>query len=218
MEIREKEVLRYLNWTGQELDVKNENHLKNAISLGLSYAKPKYIYKKFKINFSQNIEVVGTNLILTGKDIKNHLKNCEYIYLLAATLGNEFDKQINIWQIKDLSFALYLEAVGTTLIEETCDEANDEINKIEKHTVSRFSCGYGDLPISIQPNILNILNTNRTIGLTCTNTNIMLPRKSVTAIIGIGENQEKIDPCQICNIRESCQRREKGILCGKHTQ
>lgn len=224
METREKEVLKYLNWTGQELDKKNTDYLNKAIKLGEEISKPKFIYRKFNIKFNnheksiEEIEVLETNLFLTGKNINNHLKNCNSIYLLASTLGNEFDRQVNIWQKKDFAFALYLEAVGTTLIEETCNKANEEIDSLEKNTVSRFSCGYGDLPISIQPKIINILNANKTIGLTCTTTNIMIPRKSVTAIIGVGQKGKEGRPCDICKIRETCYKREKGLFCGKYNK
>lgn len=216
--IDENEVLRYLNWTGQELDKKTKDYLNKSIELGTKIAYPKYIYRKFNIKLDNTVSILDTNLVLEGKDIKEHLQDCDSIYLLATTLGAEFDREINIWKIKDLNMALYLEAVGTTLIEDTCDKANEEIETLEKNTKSRFSCGYGDLPISIQPKIIEILNANRAIGLTCTSTNIMIPRKSVTAIIGVGKEKNKSNPCDICNLKNTCYRRERGIYCGKHSK
>ncbi|MFV0504699.1 MAG: hypothetical protein ACK5LT_12155 [Lachnospirales bacterium] len=215
--VNETEVLKYLGYSGQELDEINRTNLKKAKNIILNLAKPKYIYRKFGINHSGGIKIEGTSLVLEGKDIYNHLVNCKEIYLLGATLGNDIDKEINKYQILDLNLSLYLDACASTLIEEVCDIANLEINKLEENTIWRFSCGYGDLPMEIQPKIINILNATKLIGLTCSSTNIMIPRKSVTAIIGVGIGQ-RVAPCQICKIKDTCEKRKAGNYCGKSTK
>lgn len=49
----------------------------------------------------------------------------------------------------------------------------------------RFSPGYGDLPLALQPDLLNFLNAQRWVGITVGETLLMSPMKSVTAIMGI---------------------------------
>ena len=55
----------------------------------------------------------------------------------------------------------------------------------EKTTVPRFSAGYGDFSLEFQRNICDALDCQRKIGITLQESLIMLPTKSVTAIIGI---------------------------------
>ena len=51
----------------------------------------------------------------------------------------------------------------------------------------RFSPGYGDLPMNIQPDLLELTNARRDLGLTVGSNYMLSPIKSVTAIAGIKE-------------------------------
>jgi cobalamin-dependent methionine synthase I len=51
----------------------------------------------------------------------------------------------------------------------------------------RYSPGYGDLGIENNKGILDVLSAQRNIGLTITDSGIMIPRKSVVAIMGVSE-------------------------------
>ena len=50
----------------------------------------------------------------------------------------------------------------------------------------RYSPGYGDLPLSVQPALLDALDAGRRLGVTLTESLLMVPMKSVTAVVGIG--------------------------------
>ena len=51
--------------------------------------------------------------------------------------------------------------------------------------VSRYSPGYGDYPLSEQQRLLTILDAPRTVGVSLTDTLVMAPSKSVSAVIGV---------------------------------
>ena len=72
------------------------------------------------------------------------------------------------------------------MIENVCDLFNKKINGEYQYTKSRFSPGYGDLPIEFQRDIFSVLNLNKNIGVYLTEGMQMTPSKSVTAIIGAG--------------------------------
>ena len=80
----------------------------------------------------------------------------------------------------------------------------------------RYSPGYGDLGIDIQKEILRILNAPRKIGLTASKYNILLPTKSVTAIIGVIAKTIEVEQrhCKNCLLDQECELRRKGIYCG----
>ena len=50
----------------------------------------------------------------------------------------------------------------------------------------RFSPGYGDLPLETQRPLLQILDSGRRAGIVLSDTMLMIPSKSVSAIIGVG--------------------------------
>ena len=66
----------------------------------------------------------------------------------------------------------------------------------------RFSPGYGDCPLSAQRSIVNALNATRLIGLTVTPTSLLMPTKSVTAVIGLFDGEvhdaQSRPTCNIC--------------------
>jgi cobalamin-dependent methionine synthase I len=84
---------------------------------------------------------------------------------------------------------LMLDAVATAMIEENCDHLEEDIREnMRGYTLTmRFSPGYGDLPLALQPQILAALDAARRIGVTCGPALIMTPMKTVTAIIGARE-------------------------------
>lgn len=53
----------------------------------------------------------------------------------------------------------------------------------------RFSPGYGDCPLTAQRSIVDALNATRLIGLTVTPTSLLMPTKSVTAVIGLFDGE-----------------------------
>ena len=56
--------------------------------------------------------------------------------------------------------------------------------------MSRYSPGYGDLPLELQREIIRVLDCGRTIGITLTESLLMQPSKSVTAVIGMKEREK----------------------------
>ena len=98
-----------------------------------------------------------------------------------------------------------------------CDEVENLIKaeNPDKFLTWRFSPGYGDYPLSLQSELLRILDAPRKIGL-CTNENsILTPTKSVTAVIGVSDNpiENKRKGCASCNLKTTCKFRKAGTRC-----
>ena len=81
----------------------------------------------------------------------------------------------------------------------------------------RFSPGYGDCPLSAQRSIVDALNATRLIGLTVTPTSLLMPTKSVTAVIGLFDGEvhdaQSRPTCNICRMREHCRFRAAHTTC-----
>jgi len=246
LKIERAEVLRYLQ-TSRELEDDNINRLiaetTNEIKDIINF---RYLYQKFPIELDEEgVEVKGTTLNLKGKSIKKHLSNSEEIYLMAATLGAQVDKKISYYEKVSVTKSMIFDACATTAIEAGCDQVEAEIKEKvlaagNEDITFRYSPGYGDLGIDIQKEILRILKAPKKIGLTASKYNMLLPTKSVTAIIGViaekrtaeqqneeitdlggkDENLEQRDlefeerHCRNCLLYQDCELRRKGIYCG----
>lgn len=222
LNIDKSEVLRYLGHKNQDIDNELDNLIDKCIEEIKKESRPLYIYKVFDVEKSkEGIKVIGTNLILKGNDIYNHLKKAKKCAIMAATLGVSIDNKIRITGKLDMTKSFILDATATDMIEKVCDKAEEEIIDIAKNegfkTNFRYSPGYGDLPIDIQAEIISILNANKSIGLTTTPSSILIPRKSVTAIVGFLEPDTIVNKrrsCTTCNLRKTCNFRKDGGSCG----
>lgn len=117
-----------------------------------------------------------------------------------------------------MAYALVLDALSSAMIERYCDECEQIMReRTGGHFTFRFSPGYGDFPIEVQDAFLRLLSAEKRIGLTATENHILIPRKSVTAVIGIigtgtaadGEPPKKRS-CEGCNLRDRCDFRRCG--------
>ena len=128
-------------------------------------------------------------------DIKKNLRNSHSVIFFAATLGIELDRLIFRYSVLSPATALLLEALGNERIEALCDRFCEDMRQIKlmrgESLRPRFSAGYGDLPLEFQREIFSALSCEKNIGLTLNDSLLMIPTKSVTAILGVGKHPEK---------------------------
>lgn len=213
------EALRYMGHKGQNIDSSLLNIIKECESRLLSLIHPKYTYKVFDISIEDNgVNVLGTNLVLTGNAIKKHLKGCEKAVLMCATLSGDVDKYIRLCEIQDMTKAVILDAMASAAIEQVCDKIEEELGRLyaHKHFTYRFGLGYGDLPLALEPIFLNIIDAPKKIGVCSSESYILSPRKSVVCVIGISSNiiEKNARNCLTCNMQGKCQFRRRGEHCG----
>ncbi len=214
------EVLRYLGYRGHKIPSEFDRTIDFYMSKITSLCNPKYTYIISDVDKKGNsIELVGTNLVLSGKDILKHLDKALKCVTLACTLGAEFDKELLKLQTKSMSDAVIFDAVGTAYIEGFSDKCEDEILSDFKSSGYfsnfRFSPGYGDLSITLQKDIISCLDCPKKIGLTVTESGLLLPQKSITAFIGIFDKPQykPSSKCESCKAKDTCLMRKDGKVC-----
>ena len=145
------------------------------------------------------------------------LQECGQAVILCCTLGAEFDALLRSGQARDMARAVIADAWGSAWVETACDEAEREIASRFPglYLTDRFSPGYGDLPLSLQGEICAFLDAPRRLGVHVTDTCLLNPRKSVTAVIGLAEAPQmaRIRGCEFCSVRENCSLRKGGKRC-----
>ena len=128
----------------------------------------------------------------SSRDLAANLKGCSSLVLFAGTLGIEIDRFLAKYGRLSPAKALWFQAIGAAGIESLCDAFCGELpDLLEGHPSlkPRYSPGFGDFGLDVQPFIFSALDCGRQIGLTLTDSFLMSPTKSVTALVGIRDEE-----------------------------
>ena len=127
-----------------------------------------------------------------SRDLKKHLEGCGEILLFACTAGAETDRRIARAKLLSPAKGLLMHAIGAQQVEGGCDRLCARLAQQfpDRQLTDRFSPGYGDLTLEMQRDVMAALDCGRTIGITLTDSLLMTPSKSVTAIIGMKVREE----------------------------
>jgi hypothetical protein len=115
-----------------------------------------------------------------SRSLAGYLGNSQSCCIFAATLGLDIDRFIRSKGTVSITEQYLADAVASTLIESLCDYA---VNTIPDADIKRYSAGYGDFDIKFQKPIINYLKKFHDCNISLTESGLMVPQKSVTAII-----------------------------------
>ncbi|MBQ7305536.1 MAG: methionine synthase [Clostridia bacterium] len=179
---------------------------------------PRYIYRVSAVEHRPEGEWLSDlQLLLPGNSARKMLAECHRAAVLVCTLGLGFEQYMRLTQARDMSQAVLLDACGSALVEAGCDAAEKELAARFPgvYLTDRFSPGYGDLPLDLQPAICRITDSQRRLGVYVTESCLMTPQKSVTAIIGMADKPQRarIRGCAYCAMKDTCALRKGGHSC-----
>jgi len=186
--IEEKKVLRELRIPKIEtLKEVQEGHIavaiKGAIETAYSLIRGKACYRTFKITgmSADRVVIEESDQLFSGGNMVRLLKDCEYATLLVSTIGLDMVERIEELKKSSLTDAYYLDRVGAWM----ADYMAEQVGKIIETEIRkiRYAAGYGDWGLSAQSDIMRLTEANR-IGVSITEVFIMIPRFSVSAVIG----------------------------------
>ena len=175
----------------------------------------------FKVSYQvYNKEQLIKERLIEGTDVDQFLISCNECLIMVATLGMSVDRKIKQYQVLDIGKAYVLNAVANVYLEQQCDKLYDELKLYyQKHNLylsDRFSCGYGNYPLTCQKEYIRLLQTNKKIGVYCNENSLLVPSKSMSGIIGISKQVQpmKIRGCNYCMMKDTCNLRKVGKKCG----
>ena len=200
---------RWLNalGAGDKDDYSLIARLDKAEKILFESAKPKAVYRVMN---RKDVRVEGFSL-------QKHLEGCHKVAVMALTLGIGVDNAIRKMQISDMAEAVIMDSGASVLVDSLCDKFAEYIrNNVDEYVTSRFSPGYGDSPLRMQKSVISYVDGQRKIGLNVTSSNLMIPRKSVTALIGLSEHPVtgRLATCGECVLKDKCTLRKEGKFCG----
>ena len=167
------------------------------------------------------VALEGCDLILEGNSIAEHLRGACKVALMACTLGAVSEREMRKHEAISVADGVMFGACCSALVEAAANITEDLVVRFAKDkgmsTNWRFSPGYGDLPLNAQPAFLRALDASRRLGISVTSTNMLVPVKSVTAVLGLFDEPdnggEARDACAVCRLRDGCELRKRGITC-----
>ena len=140
---------------------------------------------------------------VTSRSLCHALQGCHSVVAFAATVGLKLDRLLNKYTAVSPTKAVLLSAFGTERVEALCDAFQRDIHA----DAPRFSAGYGDCPLTMQRDLFRVLDPAHHIGVTLSDSLMMSPVKSVTALIGIGADGTA-HGCETCNKTDCVHRRQ----------
>lgn len=212
--IPKEEVFRYLGVKPpypEEID----KLVRDGISEAEQRLKPRYLVKKAPIL------ITGEKLTIGGREcgsqeIARLVSGSSECYLLLATLGYGFEEYMQYLSVTDRAKSVVFDAVGTAHIESVCDAVclalRERLKSDGQFLTRRYSPGYGDFPLEWNRDLIAI-GEGRHIGITLLPSLIMLPQKSVTAVMGVTNQSSNTRPpcgnCRDCEFRNRCKFRKE---------
>ena len=164
-------------------------YIKKAINTGYTLIEPKAIYRTFPIvkTEGEHPGIEGSPGLFFGKKISADFAECDYVTILCTTIGPGIPDRADDLKKTEATDSFYLEHVGGWMADYFAERVDERIQvECRKNGYKggfRYAPGYGDWLLSAQPDLMRITEAHR-LGVVLNDSNIMIPRKSVSAAIG----------------------------------
>lgn len=159
-------------------------------------------------------DLISNLIVFQSEAIAQLLSECRRVALFVVTIGKYLEEMVCQLSEDGLMLqASVLDAIGSDAVVKATDFVEGVIKEragaTGLGTSRRFSPGYCDWDISQQRGIFRAMNGDL-VGVYLTDRCLMIPRKSISGIVGIGSsrgNVENYNPCKTCDKDDCCGRR-----------
>ena len=207
------EILRYLGYRGGSVqDAARISRMVSDLYQEVKrFSVPRGIYGTFWLEKWSDgaLFLPETSLCFHSQDLEALLKDSEKVTILASTLGRSVDQLISyLLASGEYVKAAIADAIGSAAAESAIEQVNaivrEEAKREGKALTDRFSPGYGDVPLTLQKDILDLIGAKK-MDIEVTEAFILKPRKSVTAIVGwtspsSRRSESRVPDCQSCRL------------------
>lgn len=191
-----EEVQRLLGMTNPaQNDPEMNARVQSALSQCGQLSCPQGVYDTYAITETGDKLVIQTPvpIVLEGRSINEHLRGCQRVTLMAVSIGRSVEFEVDrLFCEREYVQGMILDAAASEYVEQAAEVLDQDI-RMENQASSqtrRFSPGYGDWDIRIQNEIVNAIEADR-IGIEVTQSSMLIPRKSITAVIGHRTKEER---------------------------
>ena len=170
----------------------DEKNIAAACDEALLLLNVRGIYKIYDYDCENCIVNSEPTFKICGNSIIKHLAGCEKVACIAVTVGEDIENEVTKkFDAGEYVASVLLDAAATAAVEQAADELEKAVDReVSKKSLKmrwRFSPGYGDWQLENQKKFFYITGAPE-IGMNLTESLMLVPRKSVTAIIGLEKN------------------------------
>ena len=211
--VNQNEILRYLgaSTTNDTLDALI-SRAREAVEKAM---RPRHLVQHISLQVDAPLEtVILAGTPLPSRDLAQHLQGCQEGFLFACTLGPDIDALVKRYTLTEPAMLPVIQAVAAAYTESYADEAQRPLEGYAQerglYLRPRYSPGYGDFALHYQRFLFDALEISKRIGVTLTEDFIMIPFKSVTAVIGLSSDPSlcHINKCMTCTAKNCPFRKE----------
>ena len=186
------------------------NLAERAIEDGTPLLKPELLYRRLKVDdvIHERIRLEGGGE-LRGKLLVEHLAPASEVIVILCTIGSDLEEKISQVMTTDLIYALALDGLGSAGVETLANAAcrQFEVEAEEKRLEATIPLSPGMINWSVeegQPQIFDLLPAEE-IAIELTSSWVMIPRKSLSMVMGIGKHMiQSGTTCDYCSMTETC--------------
>lgn len=211
--VNRKEIFRYLGYRNHPADERTEKLVEECLKLLEKESAPAHRSLVFPLVLEGNGNIDGGCFHTKSRNLEKNLKDCDQIMVFAATLGTGADYLIHRYNRIEMSRAVIFQAAAAAMIEAYCNELcrkwKEEYEAEGWYVRPRFSPGYGDFSLECQKDLLGALEAGKYTGIHLTDSLLMVPSKSVTAVMGMSRmpGDCEIGGCEACEKKDCLYRR-----------
>jgi hypothetical protein len=174
--------------------------------------QPAIVYDLFSLReVMDGVVVLGGGYTFHGNLLADRFGPVKEVALALCTIGGALEEQVSIYRAEgDEIQAVLLDGIGTAAVGELADKAHELIGKIASdrgwEASGPFQPGQIDWPLEDQTVFFDLLPAEK-LGLRLDSSHLMIPSKSVSMAIGLGEEMLPLamePPCRYCPIGDQC--------------
>lgn len=215
VETDRREVFRYLGYGSRRPDEKTEKLAEACIQELSEAVNVRSAMREFPLRIWEDGRIDGVCFKTESKSLLRNLSGCSRVLVMAVTLGLEADRLLVRYGRLSVAKAVVMQAAAAAMTEACCNELcgrwREEYEERGLYLRPRFSPGYGDFSLSCQQGILDGLEASKRLGIKLTAGGLMVPSKSVTAVIGVSEEKGfcRVEGCEACEKKDCRYRRSE---------
>ena len=204
LEITPVDIYEQMGYHGEEPDEATRKEVQAVLEEVRPWLRPQFCYLVIK-------ELPEFDM---GKIILRQLRGSEAYALFICTSGIEYEAYLQrLKDNGDMVRVFIADALGSVIAEHCADQMEiclqESIDKLGWRHTNRFSPGYCGWHVS-QQQLLFPLFGGQACGVCLTESSLMVPIKSVSGIIGLGEKVRKLDyTCGLCDFKQCYKRKSK---------
>ena len=209
LHIRPEEVYRQMGYGKETPDERTVAKMKRLFASATQIAVPRYCYMVMDGTLEKDLLLMGEHEFHLGSIITRQLTGATHFAVFLATAGTEYEE----WRKRDdLLESFIADALGSVVAERCADEMEKalqtSIDKLGWKRTNRFSPGYCEWATAEQRKLVPLLGNPNPCGVLLTESALMWPVKSVSGIVGLGEDVSYHDySCQLCQYTHCLRRR-----------